>query len=262
RENSEEVSRENSLEKSIVVETDFSTQDNYSNLLCPADRSPNINISRTLNCSPTPSSPRRTPVTENDPLGAFHPLHTNSSETNTLSNNVATDINTKLDPLASDADIAAELAAVSEPPRRTSRHRVSRSATFTSTSPLIEEGDLQRPRVKRSSNSLWAIPPSQSPTHHQQHTATSSTSSSQDLPALYSSDGTLATANPSSWSFPRVPTFSSSSGRLNQASSMASEGLRTASKQWEHLRDELLPKHIEQIRAQYLDPAMVDLGHY
>lgn len=48
--------------------------------------------------------------------------------------------------------------------------------------------------------------------------------------------------------------YSNSSSRLglasNMASTMATEGLRQASKQIEHLR------------SQYLDPAMADLGQY
>ncbi|XP_047482881.1 DENN domain-containing protein Crag-like isoform X2 [Penaeus chinensis] len=136
-------------------------------LLLPP-RSPNINIDRTSNYSPIPSSPLRTPVTENDPLGAFGILMTDSApkttETPTSQSSVATshisdssmrDSPSRQSVNSDDSEASSQTRGQRKPPRP-----VARSATFSSRS-----GASMKQQVKRSANSLWALSPSPSPTH-------------------------------------------------------------------------------------------------
>ncbi|XP_066939252.1 DENN domain-containing protein Crag isoform X7 [Macrobrachium rosenbergii] len=218
-------------------------------------RSPNINIDRTHNYSPIPSSPIRTPVTENDPLGAFSPQSTEEADPkaglSSYSSMTASVVSestssTRESPsrhssASDDSELVAHLSG--HRGHRRSNRQVARSATFTGRT----SQDPVR-RFQRSSNSLWALSSSPSPTH------SSSPQPSRTLPSDHTqsddSNSALMSATPT-WPSLKLPfSYSNSSSRLGMASNMASVGLRQATKQ------------IEQLRAQYIDPAMADLGQY
>ncbi|XP_047482882.1 DENN domain-containing protein Crag-like isoform X3 [Penaeus chinensis] len=223
-------------------------------LLLPP-RSPNINIDRTSNYSPIPSSPLRTPVTENDPLGAFGILMTDSApkttETPTSQSSVATshisdssmrDSPSRQSVNSDDSEASSQTRGQRKPPRP-----VARSATFSSRS-----GASMKQQVKRSANSLWALSPSPSPTHTS-HSSSPNRALPHDRPQSDDPPNSALVSATPTWPSLKI-SFSNSSSRLglasNMASTMATEGLRQASKQIEHLR------------SQYLDPAMADLGQY
>ncbi|XP_037788064.1 DENN domain-containing protein Crag-like isoform X3 [Penaeus monodon] len=223
-------------------------------LLLPP-RSPNINIDRTSNYSPIPSSPMRTPVTENDPLGAFGILMTDSApkttETPASLSSVATshisdssirDSPSRQSVNSDDSEASSQTRGQRKPPRP-----VARSATFSSRS-----GVSMKQQVKRSANSLWALSPSPSPTHTS-HSSSPNRALPHDRPQSDDPPNSALVSATPTWPSLKI-SFSNSSSRLglasNMASTMATEGLRQASKQIEHLR------------SQYLDPAMADLGQY
>nr|XP_027222010.1 uncharacterized protein LOC113814187 [Penaeus vannamei] len=223
-------------------------------LLLPP-RSPNINIDRTSNYSPIPSSPMRTPVTENDPLGAFGILMTDSApkttETPTSLSSVAAshisdssirDSPSRQSVNSDDSEASSQIRGQRKPPRP-----VARSATFSSRS-----GVSMKQQVKRSANSLWALSPSPSPTHTS-HSSSPNRALPHDRPQSDDPPNSALVSATPTWPSLKI-SFSNSSSRLglasNMASTMATEGLRQASKQIEHLR------------SQYLDPAMADLGQY
>ncbi|XP_042860658.1 DENN domain-containing protein Crag-like isoform X3 [Penaeus japonicus] len=223
-------------------------------LLLPP-RSPNINIDRTSNYSPIPSSPVRTPVTENDPLGAFGTLLTDSApkttETPTSVSSVATshisgasvrDSPSRHSTNSDDSEASLQPRGQRKPPRP-----VARSATFSTRS-----GVSMKQQVKRSANSLWALSPSPSPTHTS-HSSSPNRALPHDRPQSDDPPNSALVSATPTWPSLKI-SFSNSSSRLglasNMASTMATEGLRQASKQIEHLR------------SQYLDPAMADLGQY
>ncbi|XP_069954511.1 DENN domain-containing protein Crag isoform X2 [Cherax quadricarinatus] len=139
-------------------------------LLIPP-RSPNINIAKSSNSLPMPSSPKRTPVTENDPLGAFRVSQTSDdtppSPTSVAASQVSQSLSSTHDTPPKQSATSDELetsltnSGCSVPPRRLSR-RVSRSATFTGRS---GQETMKQRGVQRSSNSLWTLSPSPSPTH-------------------------------------------------------------------------------------------------
>lgn len=161
-------------------------------------QSPNININRPSNYSPIPSSPKRTPVTENDPLGAFSlsqasdeprstswgtpPSHTGvaaSQVSKSLSS--AHDSPTRQSTTSDDSEMSSHISGQSSHSHRSSR-RVARSATFTSRS---DQDTVKHRGVQRSANSLWTLSPSPSPTHtsnssHSNHVHSSEQAASDD----------------------------------------------------------------------------------
>ena len=157
---------------------------NPQSLLLPP-RSPNINIDRTHNYSPIPSSPIRTPVTENDPLGAFSPQSVGEMDPKAVpSSLLSMDASVVSESMSSTRESPSRPSSVSDDselisnltgPRsqRRSSRQVARSATFTERS-----GQDPVRRVQRSSNSLWALSPSPSPTH-----SSSSPQQSRTLPS-------------------------------------------------------------------------------
>ncbi|XP_071522393.1 C-myc promoter-binding protein isoform X5 [Panulirus ornatus] len=229
-------------------------------LLLPP-QSPSITINRPSSYSPIPSSPKRTPVTGNDPLGAFSlsqasdehrlmswgapPSH-GSVPASQLSESVfsAHDSPSRQSTTSDDSEMSSLTFGQSVHAHRSSR-RVARSATFTSRS---DQDTVRHHGVQRSANSLWTLSPSPSPTHtsnssHSNHVHSSERAASDD--PVHSA---LVASTPT-WPSLKL-TFSNSSSRLGLASNMASVGLRQATKQ------------IEQLRSQYIDPAMADLGQY
>lgn len=229
-------------------------------LLLPP-QSPSITIKRPSSYSPIPSSPKRTPVTGNDPLGAFSlsqasdehrliswgapPSH-DSVPASQLSESVfsAHDSPSRQSTTSDDSEMSSLTFGQSVHAHRSSR-RVARSATFTSRS---DQDTVRHHGVQRSANSLWTLSPSPSPTHtsnssHSNHVHSSERAASDD--PVHSA---LVASTPT-WPSLKL-TFSNSSSRLGLASNMASVGLRQATKQ------------IEQLRSQYIDPAMADLGQY
>lgn len=159
----------------------------HKNLLPPPPRSPNINIrSQGANYSPIPSSPRRTPVTENDPLGA---LSSPGDHTKGQSQQNPESGSSPSDPLQPQPD-QTSLDGDGRGNRRASR-RVARSATFTGRSGQDSPGHVP---VQRSANSLWTLTPP--PTHHLATTRPDSPDTIEDIPTTTS---TALVASTSSW---------------------------------------------------------------
>ncbi|XP_066939253.1 DENN domain-containing protein Crag isoform X8 [Macrobrachium rosenbergii] len=172
-------------------------------------RSPNINIDRTHNYSPIPSSPIRTPVTENDPLGAFSPQSTEEADPkaglSSYSSMTASVVSestssTRESPsrhssASDDSELVAHLSG--HRGHRRSNRQVARSATFTGRT----SQDPVR-RFQRSSNSLWALSSSPSPTH------SSSPQPSRTLPSDHTqsddSNSALMSATPT-WPSLKLP---------------------------------------------------------
>ncbi|XP_042231480.1 DENN domain-containing protein Crag-like isoform X1 [Homarus americanus] len=246
------------LESADVKNDRLSTLQPQTLLLPP--RSPNININRPSNYSPIPSSPKRMPVTENDPLGAFSPSQT-SNDTGSMSGEAPASLTSvaasqvsespfsALDSsprqsTSDDSEISSLVSGQSSQPRRLSR-RVARSATFTGRS---GQDSVRQRGVQRSANSLWTLSPSPSPTHTSNTSYPKRAHSSERAASDDPANSALMASTPT-WPSLKL-SFSNSSSRLGLASNMASVGLRQATKQ------------IEQIRTQYIDPAMADLGHY
>ncbi|XP_045610498.2 DENN domain-containing protein Crag isoform X4 [Procambarus clarkii] len=218
-----------------------------SNVLLLPQRSPNINIDRSSNYSPIPSSPKRTPITENDPLGAFSTFQ--GSENNDSASGEGPPSSTHDSPLrhsatSDESEMSSLNSGHGSHHRRVSR-RVSRSATFTGRS---GQDTTKQRVVQRSSNSLWALSSTPSPTNTSKTSHPTRAHSSERADPDDPAHSALVASTPT-WPSLKL-SFSNSSSRLGLASNMASVGLRQATKQ------------IEQLRTQYIHPAMADLGQY
>ncbi|KAK7074904.1 DENN domain-containing protein 4B [Halocaridina rubra] len=204
-------------------------------LLSPP-KSPNINIDRTLNYSPIPSSPAHTPVTENDPLGAFSPQsnedaerkRVSSSQSSTTQSYVSESVSSMRDSPSrqSTASDDSELdSLVGQGGLHRSSRQVARSATFTGRS-----GQDPVKRVRRSSNSLWALTPSPSPSHS---SSSSHPSRSSDAAQTEETNSALMSSTPS-WSI-KMP-FRKNELISGGLSSMKS-AVTSLSKKYNEIRD-------------------------
>ncbi|KAK3857896.1 hypothetical protein Pcinc_035879, partial [Petrolisthes cinctipes] len=215
-------------------------------------RSPNINIrSQGANYSPVPSSPRRTPVTENDPLGALSTPgghhHQTEGALHTPGDHHQNDrqpqhMNPKLG-----LDAMPFEDVESRGGSRRACRRVARSATFTEGRSDQDSPSHHIP-VQRSANSMWTLTANPSTHHLADNTHSMYDNNTEDDLPTTTTTSTALVASTSSW--PLKLSFSSSSGRLGMASNMATVGLREAGKQ------------IEQLTSLYIHPALAEMGHY
>ncbi|XP_076042412.1 DENN domain-containing protein Crag isoform X3 [Oratosquilla oratoria] len=205
-------------------------------------RSSSINISRSLNKSPVPSSPSFTPVTQNDPLGAFSPPLVTTRNNCTTSSTTTTSlpapstssviVNSKDQVMSHTSTPNADTVLLPSTGRKAPKlSNVTRSATFTA------EGGRggRRQAVQRSSSSSFVETPASA--HH----------SSTHNPSADSTYSALIAATPSLSAISTKLSFSANS-KFGAASSLASHSIRQATKQ------------IEQLRVQYIDPTVADLA--